>query len=85
MVRKLLAENGISETEVTGTGSGGRITRDDAQRVVEARRARGPTACTGPRRRRPTCRPTRPGSACRTRGPGAPGAVGLHGVVPGRR
>jgi len=42
MVRKLLAENGISETEVTGTGSGGRITRDDAQRVVEARRAAGP-------------------------------------------
>ena len=44
MVRKLLAENGISETEVTGTGSGGRITRDDAQRVVEARRAAGPPA-----------------------------------------
>ena len=44
MVRKLLAENGISETEVTGTGSGGRITRDDAQRVVEARRAAPPPA-----------------------------------------
>ena len=42
MVRKLLAENGISESEVTGTGSGGRITRDDAQRAVEARRATGP-------------------------------------------
>jgi 2-oxoglutarate dehydrogenase E2 component (dihydrolipoamide succinyltransferase) len=42
MVRKLLAENGISESEVTGTGSGGRITRDDAQRVVEARRAAPP-------------------------------------------
>ena len=40
MVRKLLAENGISESEVTGTGSGGRITRDDALRVVDARRAR---------------------------------------------
>jgi 2-oxoglutarate dehydrogenase E2 component (dihydrolipoamide succinyltransferase) len=39
MVRKLLAENGISEAEVTGTGSGGRITRDDALRVVEARRS----------------------------------------------
>ncbi len=39
MVRRLLAENGISETEVTGTGNGGRITRDDALRVVEARRA----------------------------------------------
>ncbi len=39
MVRKLLAENGISESEVTGTGSGGRITRDDALRVVDARRS----------------------------------------------
>ena len=39
MVRRLLAENGISETEVTGTGNGSRITRDDALRVVEARRA----------------------------------------------
>ncbi len=46
MVRKLLAENGISETEVTGTGSGGRITRDDAQRVVETRRSAGPTPTT---------------------------------------
>ena len=42
MVRKLLAENGIGESEVTGTGSGGRITRDDAQRAVEARRAAAP-------------------------------------------
>ena len=48
MVRKLLAENGISETEVTGTGSGGRITRDDAQRVVEARRAAAPPPATTP-------------------------------------
>ena len=56
------AENGISETEVTGTGAGGRITRDDARRVVEARRAAAaaapapaappPTASTAPRRRR---------------------------------
>jgi 2-oxoglutarate dehydrogenase E2 component (dihydrolipoamide succinyltransferase) len=42
MVRKILAENGISETEVTGTGSGGRITRDDALRAVEARRSAAP-------------------------------------------
>jgi 2-oxoglutarate dehydrogenase E2 component (dihydrolipoamide succinyltransferase) len=42
MVRKLLAENGIGESEVTGTGSGGRITRDDAQRAVEARRTASP-------------------------------------------
>jgi pyruvate dehydrogenase E2 component (dihydrolipoamide acetyltransferase) len=48
MVRRLLAENGISETEVTGTGSGGRITRDDAQRAVEARRAPAPSAAPAP-------------------------------------
>jgi 2-oxoglutarate dehydrogenase E2 component (dihydrolipoamide succinyltransferase) len=44
MVRRLLSENGISDTEVTGTGSGGRITRDDALRAVDARRAAAPTA-----------------------------------------
>ncbi len=41
IVRKILAENGISESEVTGTGAGGRITREDVLRVVEARRAAG--------------------------------------------
>ena len=48
MVRKLLAENRISETEVTGTGSGGRITRDDALRVVDARRAAGASQSPAP-------------------------------------
>jgi pyruvate dehydrogenase E2 component (dihydrolipoamide acetyltransferase) len=48
MVRRLLAENGISESEVTGTGSGGRITRDDAQRVVDARRTATPPPAPAP-------------------------------------
>ncbi len=48
IVRKILAENGIGETEVTGTGAGGRITREDALRVVEARRAAATTAPTAP-------------------------------------
>ena len=39
MVRKILSENGISETEVTGTGAGGRITREDALRAADDRRA----------------------------------------------
>ena len=54
MVRKLLAENGISETEVTGTGAGGRITRDDAQRVVDARRAASPPPAPAPAAPAPT-------------------------------
>jgi len=48
IVRKLLAENGISESEVTGTGAGGRITREDALRVVESRRSAAQTAPTAP-------------------------------------
>ena len=54
IVRKILAENGISETEVSGTGSGGRITREDALRVVEARRAAGTTAPPTPAPAAPT-------------------------------
>ncbi len=42
MVRRLLAENGIRESEVTGTGAGGRITRDDVLHVVDARREAAP-------------------------------------------
>ena len=53
IVRKILAENGVSESEVTGTGSGGRITREDALRVVESRRSAasatpGPPPATAP-------------------------------------
>jgi len=48
IVRKLLAENGISESEVTGTGAGGRITREDALRVVESRRSADQTATPAP-------------------------------------
>jgi pyruvate dehydrogenase E2 component (dihydrolipoamide acetyltransferase) len=39
VVRRLLSENGISESEVTATGPGGRITREDALKEIDARRA----------------------------------------------
>ena len=42
VVRRLLSENGISESEVTATGPGGRITREDALKEIDARRAAGP-------------------------------------------
>jgi 2-oxoglutarate dehydrogenase E2 component (dihydrolipoamide succinyltransferase) len=45
IVRRLLSENGISESEVAGTGAGGRITREDVLKVIDARRgAAAPTA-----------------------------------------
>ncbi len=39
MVRRLLSENGIDRSEVAGTGPGGRITRDDVLKEVDARRS----------------------------------------------
>ena len=60
MVRKLLAENGISQSEVTGTGSGGRITRDDALRVVDARRAAAPPPAPAGAPTAPTAAPAAP-------------------------
>jgi pyruvate dehydrogenase E2 component (dihydrolipoamide acetyltransferase) len=41
VVRKLLAENGISAAEVTATGVGGRITREDVLKVIDARHTPG--------------------------------------------
>jgi 2-oxoglutarate dehydrogenase E2 component (dihydrolipoamide succinyltransferase) len=43
MVRRILSENDIDDSEVTGTGAGGRITRDDALRAADARRSAGAT------------------------------------------
>jgi 2-oxoglutarate dehydrogenase E2 component (dihydrolipoamide succinyltransferase) len=48
MVRRILSENDIDESEVTGTGAGGRITRDDALRAADARRSAGATVQPAP-------------------------------------
>jgi pyruvate dehydrogenase E2 component (dihydrolipoamide acetyltransferase) len=41
VVRKLLAENQIDPSEVTGTGAGGRITRNDVLSFIDARATSG--------------------------------------------
>ena len=45
VVRKLLSDNAINAAEVTGTGVGGRITREDVLKVVDARRSAGSDRC----------------------------------------
>jgi len=42
VVRRLLADNGIDAGEVTGTGVGGRITREDVLAVIDTRHAGTP-------------------------------------------
>ncbi|HLG68714.1 MAG TPA: dihydrolipoamide acetyltransferase family protein [Acidimicrobiales bacterium] len=44
VVRRLLAENGIDPSQVTGTGLGGRITREDVLAYLDARRGAPATA-----------------------------------------
>ena len=42
VVRKLLAEHGLDPAAITGTGAGGRITRDDVLGYVEQRKSGAP-------------------------------------------
>ncbi len=68
VVRKLLSENGIDATEVAATGVGGRITREDVLKVIDARRASGsgtvapppPTPPAAPAPPVPPAAPARP-------------------------
>jgi 2-oxoglutarate dehydrogenase E2 component (dihydrolipoamide succinyltransferase) len=48
VVRKLLSENGIAASEVPATGAGGRITREDALKIVDARHASAPAPSAPP-------------------------------------
>ncbi len=43
VVRKLLSENGVAAADISGTGVGGRITREDALKVVDSRRSSAPS------------------------------------------
>jgi pyruvate dehydrogenase E2 component (dihydrolipoamide acetyltransferase) len=61
VVRKLLSDNAINAAEVTGTGVGGRITREDVLKVVDARRTAAPAAASPPAA--PPAAPAAPASA----------------------
>jgi 2-oxoglutarate dehydrogenase E2 component (dihydrolipoamide succinyltransferase) len=47
VVRRLLAEHGLAASAITGTGSGGRLTRDDVLAYVESRKPAAPAQTAG--------------------------------------
>jgi len=48
VVRKLISENGLDVSRITGTGPGGRITRDDVVAMIESGSARAATSTAAP-------------------------------------
>jgi 2-oxoglutarate dehydrogenase E2 component (dihydrolipoamide succinyltransferase) len=53
VVRRLIAEHGLDAESIVGTGVGGRITRNDVQKLIDARNGNGrsataPAAAAGP-------------------------------------
>lgn len=67
VVRKLISENGLNAAAITGTGPGGRITRDDVIAVIESGGARSASA--------PLVAPAPTPAAPRAAAPAAPRAV----------
>jgi pyruvate dehydrogenase E2 component (dihydrolipoamide acetyltransferase) len=70
VVRRLLSDNAIDPSEVTGTGLGGRITREDVLAVIDARHAGGPPA--EPQVERPAPVTTMPAPSAPTQIAGSP-------------
>ena len=48
VVRRLIADNGLDAAQITGTGLGGRITRNDVEQIIQARAAGSTPAPAAP-------------------------------------
>ena len=65
-VRRLLREHELSPAQITGTGGGGRITREDVLAVVEAMRTGSPAPSAAPASREPVAIPVAPATKAPT-------------------
>src|SRR5687768_11123888 len=79
VVRRLIAENGLDASTITGTGAGGRITRADVDAVIKGR---GPTPAPAPKPAAPAPEPAAPSRAAAPAPAPAVSATGRDEVVP---
>jgi pyruvate dehydrogenase E2 component (dihydrolipoamide acetyltransferase) len=80
VVRRLIAEHGLDPAEITGSGAGGRITRDDVLAAIDRQGTNGSGRAAEDRAEEETAPVTTRGRAA---GPGASGAgAGGPSVVP---
>jgi 2-oxoglutarate dehydrogenase E2 component (dihydrolipoamide succinyltransferase) len=79
VVRKLMNENGIDPSQITGTGLGNRITRDDVEAVIAGRSG---TQTAAPAPAAPA--PAAPATAAPAPAPAAPSAPPLATQAPSR-
>lgn len=77
VVRRLIADNGLDASRITGTGPGGRITRDDVLAAIDSGAARGTTPA--PAAQAPSA--AAPGATPAVAAPAAPRPT----IVPGAR
>ena len=84
VVRRLVAEYGIDPSAITGTGAGGRITREDVLAHVDANGARPVVATAAPAT--PTALTATPATTASPAAPAAPPpAAPVHTPAPGTR
>jgi len=79
VVRRLIAENGLDASTITGTGAGGRITRADVDAVIKGR---GPTPAPAPKPAAPAPAPAAEPRAAAPAPAPAVSATGRDEVVP---
>jgi pyruvate dehydrogenase E2 component (dihydrolipoamide acetyltransferase) len=63
VVRRLIAEHGLDPANITGTGAGGRITRDDVLNVIETQGGEPPAPAAAPAAAAPAPAPASPAPA----------------------
>ncbi len=82
LVRRLITEHQLDASQITGTGVGGRITREDVLAVIDARAAAAPAPATAPAPTAPSPVAPAPAAAPASATPPAPAPQAAPAAAP---